>query len=152
MPEWWGGWAGTIYYNIFCVCICLKKLQNMLSVANSWNRICWSDTQRSSTGKLDYSCLNDDQKFLPHVISEHLIQMSQSGMFTRFAHCLCRFAFTVPTGLVFWYVWRPRLFYHKEHAAPTLPFPKGKRRQWWSWSSSGNPRCCIVKVQEHIIF
>ena len=108
MPEWWGGWAGTIYYNIFCVCICLKKLQNMLSVANSWNRICWSDTQRSSTGKLDYSCLNDDQKFLPHVISEHLIQMSQSGMFTRFAHCLCRFAFTVPNGLVFLYVWRPR--------------------------------------------
>ena len=74
MPEWWGGWAGTISYNRFCLCICLKKLQNMLSVANSWNRICWSDTQRSSTGKLDYSCLNDDQKFLPHAISKRLIQ------------------------------------------------------------------------------
>ena len=87
MPEWWGGWAGTISYNRFCVCI--------------------SDTQRSSTGKLDG--LNDDQKFLPHVISKRLIQMCQSGMFARFARCLCRFTFTVPTGLFFCYVWRPRI-------------------------------------------
>ena len=87
---------------MFCVCVCIcLKVAKHVSVSNSWKRICSSDTPHSSTSKLDYSCLNDDQKFLRHAISERLIQKCQSGMFTRFAHCLRRFAFKVPTGLFF---------------------------------------------------
>ena len=37
--------------------------------------------------------------------------MCQSGMFTRFAHSLCRFAFKVPTGQFFWHFWRSRYIY-----------------------------------------
>ena len=75
--------------------LCCKKNAKHVGVSNSWNRIYWPDTQRSSTGNLNYPCLNDNQKFLRHLISERLIQMCQSGMFTRFAHCLRRFAFKV---------------------------------------------------------
>ena len=34
--------------NIFCVCICSKKVAKHVGVSNSWNRIYWPDTQRSS--------------------------------------------------------------------------------------------------------
>ena len=69
--------------NSCLVCVHMsQKLAKHVDDSNSWKRICWSDTQRSSTGNLDYSCPNDDQKFLCHLISERLIQMCQSGMFT----------------------------------------------------------------------
>ena len=85
----------------YILCVHMQqKVAKHVGVSNSWNRIYWPDTQRSPTGNLDYGCLNDNQKFLRHLISERLIQMCQSGMFTRFAHCL-RLAFKVPTGHFF---------------------------------------------------
>jgi hypothetical protein len=49
------------------------------------------------------------QMFLRHLISERLIQMGQSGMFIRFAHCLRRFAFKLQQCILM-YFWRSSIW------------------------------------------
>ena len=81
-----------------------------------------------------------NQKFLRHLISEHLIQMCQSGMFTRFAHCL-RFAFKVPTGQFFWYFWRSRLTFFLPQFFLIICKGVPSVVAWKTWKTCGTKSC-----------
>ena len=91
------GGAGDEKQYISWMCACLKEVHNMLTSLTQ----CRSYTQRSSTRNLVDFYLKLSKwwphtLFLCHVVSERLMQMGQSGMLRRFAHCLRWFVFKVP--------------------------------------------------------